>query len=797
MVRFVALVSGGKDSVLSAAYAAAAGHTLACMANLRPANTSTQELDSHMYQTVAHGALDALPACVGVPMYRRGIVGGSCVTTLQYERAEGEARADEVEDLYLLLRSVVRREAARGIDIRAVSVGAVASDYQRLRVEDVCGRLGLTVLCYLWLRPQPQLLDDMVTCGLHAVLVKIAAFGITLDMLGQTLAEARDKLQELGREYGCHPCGEGGEYETLALDLPALFTHARLVLDETQRVIVEKDKFAPVAHLIPTKVRVEPKESARPAPADAVVVCVDADEREPEPEGTESAADAAAAHLGGVSLSEGCVGGVAVVDALPRGAPGHAQFRSFEACGTPRKGAGGEATAALASGGDGGTVQKYTAEDVADSVRSALLAIGEALAKEGLGWRDAVYVHLYLSDMGAFATANKAYIEHINHKNPPARACVQAKALPEGALAAVEVTTAMGAREGREVLHVQSVSYWAAACIGPYAQAAAMHGLWHIAGQIGLVPHSMELAEGARLQARHAAANASAVAERVGAPLHRCMTECCVYVSAARGDDARACADEGGAALAALCFGEAEARRPGPGPFGWGDGVGAVRHPPLYGSHREWWPATTFVALSVLPKGALVEITPVAAQWLAEDDMHLRVRDWAWRTPPPQMPPKSPRDIGGMSPPATARDAARAHAHVDVDVDCRGAYVPGRLASLRSVATAAAPPPSGASHAQMGEHAAHALCDALQAAELSPADVMCLRVYAVGDWAAAAATAAAVERALGGSVHAAPVAAAAVGGHANMTADVAVVVRAVRAAPGRATGGDGHGSDSD
>ena len=145
-----------------------------------------------------------------------------------------------------------------------------------------------------------------------------------------------------------------------------------------------------------------------------------------------------------------------------------------------------------------------------------------------------------------------------------------------------------------------------------------------------------------------------------------------------------------------------------------------------------------------------------------------------------------------MSPPATARDAARAHAHVDVDVDCRGAYVPGRLASLRSVATAAAPPPSGASHAQMGEHAAHALCDALQAAELSPADVMCLRVYAVGDWAAAAATAAAVERALG-----APVAAAAVGGHANMTADVAVVVRAVRAAPGRATGGDGHGSDSD
>lgn len=52
------------------------------------------------------------------------------------------------------------------------------------------------------------------------------------------------------------------------------------------------------------------------------------------------------------------------------------------------------------------------------------------------------------------------------------------------------------------MLHVQSVSAWAPACIGPYAQAAAGGGLLHLAGQIGLYPASMQLVPGgARAQA--------------------------------------------------------------------------------------------------------------------------------------------------------------------------------------------------------------------------------------------------------------------------------------------------------
>lgn len=46
------------------------------------------------------------------------------------------------------------------------------------------------------------------------------------------------------------------------------------------------------------------------------------------------------------------------------------------------------------------------------------------------------------------------------------------------------------------MLHVQSISAWAPACIGPYAQAACGGRVLYLAGQIGLDPASMQLVQG-------------------------------------------------------------------------------------------------------------------------------------------------------------------------------------------------------------------------------------------------------------------------------------------------------------
>lgn len=66
---------------------------------------------------------------------------------------------DEVEDMYALLHEVKRQIPS----INAVSSGAIASDYQRMRVESVCSRLGLVSLAYLWKQDQITLFEEMVS----------------------------------------------------------------------------------------------------------------------------------------------------------------------------------------------------------------------------------------------------------------------------------------------------------------------------------------------------------------------------------------------------------------------------------------------------------------------------------------------------------------------------------------------------------------------------------------------------------------------------------------------------------
>jgi len=92
------------------------------------------------------------------------------------------------------------------------------------------------------------------------------------------------------------------------------------------------------------------------------------------------------------------------------------------------------------------------------------------LERRGLSWRSALFVHLYLADMAHFAAANAGYAMALPPVNPPARACVQLP-LPEGVSVVVEVMVAAGpAAPSARILHVQSISQWAPACIGPYSQ---------------------------------------------------------------------------------------------------------------------------------------------------------------------------------------------------------------------------------------------------------------------------------------------------------------------------------------
>jgi diphthine-ammonia ligase len=165
----------------------AAGHTLVALANLQPEGKE-EELDSYMFQTVGHEAVEVLAKAMGLPLYRGVTSGWSRGRGLHYLPQEG----DEVEDLYDLLQRV---QAVEGVE--GVASGAVLSDYQRLRVEHVCERLGLTSLAYLWRRDQAQLLDEMIVSGISAIIIKVASIGLSESHLGCSLQQMQPHLTEL------------------------------------------------------------------------------------------------------------------------------------------------------------------------------------------------------------------------------------------------------------------------------------------------------------------------------------------------------------------------------------------------------------------------------------------------------------------------------------------------------------------------------------------------------------------------------------------------------------------------
>lgn len=230
-----------------------------------------------MFQTVGHGVIEAVAECMELPLFRERLAGTARDQTLTYETGDG----DEVEDLFRLLKRV--KEAVP--DVEAVASGAILSTYQRVRVEHVCSRLGLTSLAFLWHRDQHELLQEMVDSGMDAILVKICSMGALAPVPRRAdppvPGPAHTHSLHCGRAALCRPdrarppwalhrrvatlpaapgaapargtarrpdpppgpgpglparggapqhercglnvCGEGGEYETFTLDLP-LFT---------------------------------------------------------------------------------------------------------------------------------------------------------------------------------------------------------------------------------------------------------------------------------------------------------------------------------------------------------------------------------------------------------------------------------------------------------------------------------------------------------------------------------------------------------------------------------------------
>ncbi|XP_076099991.1 diphthine--ammonia ligase-like isoform X3 [Mytilus galloprovincialis] len=436
-MRTVALISGGKDSCYNMMQCVIEGHDIIALANLKP--REKDELDSYMYQTVGHHAIHLYADAIGLPLYRHTIEGSSTAIKMDYETTVG----DEVEDLYTLLKKIKDE-----LQIEAVSVGAILSDYQRVRVEHVCQRLGLTSLAYLWRRDQSELLKEMIDSGVSAILIKVASMGLNPKThLGRNLKELYPQLIQMNKEFQLNVCGEGGEYETFTVDCP-LFNKF-IVIDTSEEVIHSNDAFAPVSYLNLQSVHVEDKHF------DMKKRLTSRLDHYPMKRSSDIHKEIFSENEPLIHESEICE-----LD-TPYKCPESTDLIKLQVKQREKD-----------IWITGVTVKRERGKTTEEMTCLAMNKLKECMLERTGNWSlsDLCMINLYISDMNDFGAINDIYKKYFG-LNPPARVCVQVP-LPENIVLQLECYGSCN--EDKHTMHVQSISHWAPANIGPYSQAVKM-----------------------------------------------------------------------------------------------------------------------------------------------------------------------------------------------------------------------------------------------------------------------------------------------------------------------------------
>ncbi|XP_053608936.1 uncharacterized protein LOC128674442 isoform X2 [Plodia interpunctella] len=509
-MRAVALISGGKDSCYNMMQCVAAGHSIVALANLQP--IQKDELDSYMYQTVGHQGIDLYAEAMGLPLYREAITGVAVDQGRNYQPTEN----DEVEDLFRLL-SKIKDE----LEIEAVAVGAILSDYQRIRVENVCRRLGLVSLAYLWRRNQKELLQEMITSGVEAIIIKVAALGLDPRIhLGMSLRDIQPHLLLMQEKYGLNVCGEGGEYETFTLDCP-LFAK-RLVIDEKETVIHTEDPVAPVGYLN-LKLHLEAKCNSDVKLPPSIKSSLDF---------VGDLSDTVFSDLSDIELSESEIESIEKIEKEEKKKQKelnplltYSGDRPDEVDEVDKRDESVDYIDGYSyeepPGGYTHTVEDHStiygnkhgwyfiggvtgvAADTASATQDALKKLINLLDSEGMYLTDVCSVNIYMRDMAEYSALNAVYVKHFSFQNPPTRVCVQCPLPANVGLildAVAHKSTPTHETEPpkeRVTMHVQGISHWAPANIGPYSQAIKVGEVIGTCGQIALVPGSMALVAGA------------------------------------------------------------------------------------------------------------------------------------------------------------------------------------------------------------------------------------------------------------------------------------------------------------
>lgn len=183
-MKSISLFSGGKDSFLSALIAMEQGHDIVATVTVHPHEDSMMfHFPNHIHAGAVSQLLNLRNIAIHEDTFREDIV-----------RIVSETKAE------------------------ALISGAIASNYQKTRIEKMCTELGIVSLTPLWLMDQEKELNSVISAGIRAMLVSVSADGLGRKYLGRTIDhELISELLSIKIKHGINISGEGGEYESFVL----------------------------------------------------------------------------------------------------------------------------------------------------------------------------------------------------------------------------------------------------------------------------------------------------------------------------------------------------------------------------------------------------------------------------------------------------------------------------------------------------------------------------------------------------------------------------------------------------
>jgi len=205
---WVSLFSGGKDSSWALYRALEDGLPVERLVTVHPAG------DSYMYHVPATDLARLAAESIGIPLLEiePDDFGANEVTDAG---AQGDRELEPLEGALAELDDELDGGVA------GLVAGAVESEFQTSRIEELSDRLDAELFAPLWQRDPVDLAESMLDAGFDIRIVSVSAAGLDETWLGRQLdADALADLRELNAEYGVHVLGEGGEFETLVTDGP-------------------------------------------------------------------------------------------------------------------------------------------------------------------------------------------------------------------------------------------------------------------------------------------------------------------------------------------------------------------------------------------------------------------------------------------------------------------------------------------------------------------------------------------------------------------------------------------------